>query len=224
MIHPLIPKAIQNVLNEHQIAVIDQFLTEEPDALETLVRAANRLKDTALKEFLIETIIIPFNKKRLYLQMQDRIAQGHWTVQGVGGDASSPSFAYTVGLSVHCGVEAFCSGLDLQTMGGLLNTLAEILKVNPQAGVEDLPEPLITLVDGQVGRIRLERISLAQACHTHTYAVRGVRDNIHEEEQLVVLVFPDENNRLPGEEGYNQAFKQILPVNGQLQDCDVPMV
>jgi len=209
---PMIPKAIQNALNEYQLATLEAYIDSDPGGLENLRNLARTIPENEIEEAVVNGIIVPFNIQRYRQDTDKSLSEGKWVVMGIFGDETVQGYAYTVGLTNRCHVELFCSGISHNHMGVILNTLGERLIDFPELALDDpyFTEGLFSLADGTPGRTRLQRVPLQSAANNYAYAVNTHID-VKEEHGMIVVIFPDENNILPGEEGYNQDFVQITP-------------
>lgn len=206
--------ALNHILNEYQVDTIKEVLKNDEGGVKmnilTSILNNDQLTDEEKTERLVDEIIIPHNMERLWNQTTARIENGGWTIQGVYD--AEPPFAYTIGLSQQSTYELIASGIDVRTLADLLNTLGEHLKSNPDTKIEDIrPEtlPLFTINNGEQGRYRIVDVTSRQLfedymCQLDCYV------EITPELTVLALILPDANNKLPGEEGYDENFVQLF--------------
>lgn len=205
---------LNRILNEHQVATIKETLKNDEVGVKasilTSILDIEQLTDEEKTERLVDEIIVPHNMERLWNQTTTRIENGGWTIQGVYD--AEPPFAYTIGLSQQSTYELIASGIDVRTLADLLNTLGEHLKSNPDTKVEDIhPEalPLFRINNGEQGRYRIEVVTSPKLfedymCQLDRYV------EITPALTVLALILPDANNKLPGEEGYDESFVQLF--------------
>lgn len=204
----LLPKAATRVLNNSQADTLARALEENPDRLAEVHAAIQRLSPFDLEWYLIINFIIPYNSARLHTATEERLKKNEHTVVSVFTDEHGPSFAYTVGLLTETGQELFCSGLNLDTMGIILNQAAAQLRKTPEL-TELSTSLMVRLRTGEAGRIGIKRVSLQDAVESYCLDV-AKHFTVEPHHKLLVLLFPDKENLLPGESGYDAAFDQLL--------------
>lgn len=160
----------------------------------------------AVTDTLMEIIVVT-NTARLKVEHEQRVAQGGFTVQGVHTEVS---YAYTVGLTSLCGLELIvrCHA-DAQTLGAVVNVVAERLKTQP------LPETVFELEEFHIGGKPM-RVKL-MVCEDVPKLIESVATGLGNPEYMALppehvyqILIADAGNLLPGEDGYNQAFNQDL--------------
>jgi hypothetical protein len=135
---------------------------------------------------------------------EELIAKVGWLVRGVGGSASSPSFAYTIGLYDKSLPELIVIGFCDERAMMLLNEVAQRLIVEP------------TLQ----GKIETEHWSMpfylldANKALCESGYTLGASERSDGEATYVQVVLPDRAGKFPWEDGCDAGFKAALPVLG----------
>lgn len=200
-------KDLNGPLNEYQQqTVIDAIAVGvvEEHLVQGVIDAHKPIDERA--EFLIQSVIIPYNTKQLGVQMDRRIEDGEWTVMAVGGSEDELPFAYSIGASTPAkSFEVMCSGVGGETAQALINAAVRTLREIP---VDQLV--LAFRVGNDPMRFKVLEKPLKVAVDEHAHLVKHhVQPGIVDQGVMYVLVLADKNNRLPGEDDYDVDFVQI---------------
>lgn len=208
------PIEVVKELTEHNVNLLDRYFDEQgPDvAYEVGTTVKQNLENgepaVNIVEAIQELYVFPLAKKAIKEETQKRIDRGWWTVVGVMGDGETPPFNYTVGLGGVTGREITLSGISPETATSLINTLGEYLKDNPTVAVEDIDCQFGALRDGTPLRYRIEQRPLLTVVDEYAYQIEGYYE-ITPEMTMLIVVLPDANNCLPGEDEYDEGFRQL---------------
>ncbi len=204
---------MHDVLNEYQVASVVEAVAAQCDHellfnIKTLINTEGR-DDVA--EILINKVIIPHNMKKLSASTQQLIDDGYWRGINVFGDAEKPPFSYSVGMHNTLGIELFISGIGGNTPCSIINNIGDYLKEHLDTPPENINEHVchaITLADKRQGRYRLKEVSLDTMLEKYMIQLKPhLGDKLP---KVYIIELPDKNNILPGEEGYDESFKQII--------------
>lgn len=135
----------------------------------------------------------------------------YYDVQGVFAGEGAPAFAYTVGLYKNFGEHpelitmSACYGPN--ALGGLLNDLGRQIREGRRFDAPGLHEHVFHTKGGEEGKpslsIKLVPVEDQHRGHTVTHVDGYYRDAGHEGLIPVLqVIIPDEENRFPGDEGY----------------------
>ena len=138
---------------------------------------------------------------RTYSEYQKMIAdvidQSGFMVQGVGAGGSTPTFSYTIGLWPKYGFELLVFGINMKFAAHIFNRIyAEVLLQGETLALE-------TNDDRWLEKLSVRFHKSGQRAHEFVVQADVFYDTRVE---VVQLVLPDENNRFPGEPGFNAAY------------------
>lgn len=131
---------------------------------------------------------------------RDLIAKHGFMVQGVGGDATTPTWAYTVGLSLREQAELVMIGIPMEHATSLLNTLAKRL------AVEAIPDHTDV---HQVATMPL-RLATLDPHVAWPLMTTGQRLGHAEPGLIRQVLWPDPAGAFPGDRAYNFRVMQSL--------------
>lgn len=137
------------------------------------------------------------------------IGEAGWAIQGVGAGATLPlvngkipQFAYTVGLSMFDHPELITVGLSFEVMQSLLNNAGKLVEkgqqLEPGKRYEDILDPSSGLTVG------FRRCSNEQLNSAKSFFGPKI--------PALQLLWPDTQNHLPGEPGFEDRFVLAQPL------------
>lgn len=206
----LLVPGIDKILNEFQITTLaenlefnltpsEKFTILVKDALEGMV-----LDGVATEENLTD-IIIAINIPKMNAFFDEKIEEIGWAIQGVGADKDSPMFGYTVGLCKSCNVELiFIGNLSFQAIEDIINRYGNLIR-NEKIPFEELLKPRADILHGMGKReylAKLVKVDADKARHNYIKVKRGEGFDVYQ------ILIQDANNKFPGEEGYDENFRQ----------------
>ena len=148
------------------------------------------------------------NRERMVRESNDIIARVGWMIQGVMAGENTPPFAYTIGLSQFNLPELLLVGLNAQTAAGILNPIAEQMKVNKEA-IKVGPTPSgFKLRTGEDLRLEVRQVDDKYRAVTE-YLIQA-HDRYGSRLNVLQVIWADDKNVLPTEPGYNLDMVQPL--------------
>ncbi len=206
----LVPN-IAELLNGYQLATLaenlERYITAIPGKEVTLktVLVSMQHHNAVTAEGLVELVTL-CNLRKLQSFMDDKIAQVGWGIQGVGGDEDSPPFAYSVGMCLKVNLELIYIGpLSFPAMQDIINGYGNLI-IKQNVPIEELLLPrtdvLKELTGGKVFYSKLVKVNGNKAREEHILQRRG------EDFAVYQILVQDHNGKFPGEEGYNEKFRQ----------------
>lgn len=216
IVHQYFPKTVVDELEEHDVELLNAYLEcyDGERTADLVSRITLKLADgkaaSDVVTMLRDDIIYPLVASSIKETTRERIDDGWWTTMCVMGSEAedTPSFTYTIGLGVLCGYEVTLSGINNQTAGEMANQIGEYFRDNPNRDIENFDCSFGTLRDGTPLRYRIEQRPLQTAIDEYAHQTDTVYPGA-EEMTMLIVVLPDENNLLPGEEGYDETFRQL---------------
>lgn len=200
---------LKDLLTEDQIqtvnnAVENEFITSV--ALGELVNHETYTTDEK-RNILIDTVIVPYNMAKLENDINEAIENGKVASISVGGDGETPLFIYTVGGIPIMGGELLLVGnIPPQVGSSILNVAFEAAKEKGEVS-GDLGT-LATLEDGDDLRYLIKTQTLGETVKDFLNLVPKHFPDAPLDTPVYVIEVGDENNLLPGEEGYDETFIQ----------------
>ena len=162
----------------------------------------NFLKEKMVDEQSIKELRITVVKSALKMKEDRLIAEHGYTKQFVGSGEGTTQFCYTIGLTPRAGAEviAFCA-VPMELLANVVDLVAgELLTGCLTLGVrDDLLKP-----SGDVAPLRLKVVHVNATEALDNY-ILNTRSTVH---RVYQVLFPDGNNILPDEEGYDTSFPQ----------------
>lgn len=211
----IISAELKSALTDEQLVTIANHIKESDDPDYTAATLGTTLALMAIKdhlddivEYIIDTIVFPYNLKKLKTKIVSLMEDGKHSVMGVIGDELNPPLAYSIGATPIVGFEVFCSGLDPSVAGSIINNLVELSKKGKT--LEEIEHKLIKKTGGGKSKVRLLRYTLTSAL-ANEYVPHVTRYLEQSElKDLVNIVFPDANGLFPGDDEYDETFEQMV--------------
>lgn len=148
------------------------------------------------------------NRELMVRQANDTIARVGWMIQGVFSTDDAPPFAYTIGLSQFNLPELLLVGLNGHTAAGILNPIAEKMKVDKEA-IKVGPTPSgFKLRTGEDLRLAVRHVDDKYRAVTE-YLIQAY-DRYGSRLNVMQVIWADDKNVLPTEPGYNLSMTQPL--------------
>lgn len=208
----LLVPGIDKMLNEFQISTLAENLefnltpTQDytvlvKDALKGMV-----VKGEATQKNLTD-IIISINIPKMNAFFDQKIEEIGWAIQGVGADKNFPSYGYTVGMCKTFGIELiFVGPLSFNAIQDIINRYGDLIK-HKKIPLDELLKPREDVLAnmGKAGKRYLSKLVKTNAEKVRYNYIRNKRGEDFEVYQILIQ---DANNKFPGEEGYNEDFRQ----------------
>lgn len=206
----VVPQKVRDILTTDEFQAVATFAGADARIITFLENAATQYHGDALRECIKLAILDPMIEGQRQRQTQNEIDRGSWVIRAFDDGPVTPLYAHTVGLSVHTDTELFISGISEHAIEPILNDLGDRLIRTPTLTVKDLIPPLVYINGTKPGRVRIETLPLSSVKNEY---ITAMYEHLtpSDECRLMVVVLPDEHNRLPGEDKYDDTFQQLLP-------------
>lgn len=139
--------------------------------------------------------------KQIFVRIQERIDEQHYTIMNVGGADERPSYSYTIGLKHLIGRELLLSGVSGDIANSIIHQLAEDAKAGTpleMATLDGITPPRFSIKD-------VPMVSEHTALSLWNHHFTTIEDN----DILTAVMLADKENILPGEDGYDHDFVQL---------------
>lgn len=208
----LLVPGIDKMLNEFQI----NTLAENLEFNLTPKRDYTILVKDALKGLVVDgmadqknltDIIIAINIPKMQDFFDKKIEEVGWAIQGVGADENFPTFGYTVGMCKSFGIELiFIGPLSFRAIEDIINRYGDLIK-HKKIPLDELLKPREDVLSnmGKAGARYLSKLVKANAEKARYNYMNNRRG---EDFDVYQILIQDVNNKFPGEEGYDENFRQ----------------
>jgi hypothetical protein len=201
---------IDQLLNEFQMETLATNLDtnllpdeREPVLLKEVLPGMYRQGD-ATTEKLTELVVM-INIPKVHNRFDEMIAKHGWAFMGVGGDRDWSPSIYTIGLCKEYGLELlFIAPLNMTILQQVTTSYVNLIR-DQKVPVEELLKPRSDILNGAGGRTflaKLVKVNREKATENYVRVTRGEGFDVYQ------IVIQDANNKFPGEEGYNEDFRQ----------------
>lgn len=207
-LNKIINHCIKTGLNEMQVDTIVEIYESEYVTPGGEDRFYNDVT-TMSNEELLQRLIIPYNLNKMQKEMTRRINEGHHTVMNVSG---MRGYSYSIGLSVNRSHPH-----ELVVLANTAISHASINEIAAKFPDGEYPDGPITLECGRIKvgdltvkiRAKIEKLPNPVDVRGKLFQRIGEFSG-RDPEDFYVIYLGDGNNKLPGEDGYDETFIQTI--------------
>lgn len=172
----------------------------------TSLRAVRVLGAAGAEIDLVEPDEVPCEFARVHLRIRLDIQMRGWSVIAVSAENDNPGFCYTIGLTEMNLPEFIVFGLDPRVGSNLLHRLASESAAGRAVAGDRIKGALRNRDDEDID-VALRDVPTDFAA---SFAVQAV--NVYDgEARFVMAVYPDRENRLPWESGFDESCRSFQP-------------